>query len=230
MTPQQVAYHALLADSAYTGRWPSEAVPQAARWNHCHHPLQTPNAAHERFCPETGVCAQVFEDAQGPILVFGGTTAGPAKSNDVVGRGLDNLALHARQWVNNLHMGVGQMSDNLTLALQLFDQLSQGQPNDWRLVGHSKGASEALAAASLGGLFVGFSGPGLPSSWWQTNPQVEGFQYSIKDDPVAVLGCELPWLTQPMAHHWIDVPEDVSSLSRHNEFARWIQAWANRSG
>jgi|GEM_PF-4457378 len=227
MTRDQVLFHALLADSAYTGQWPAHAVPQSAAWSGCSTPLQATPAAHERFCPDTGLCAQVFEDLQGPILVFGGTTAGPAKGQDLMARGIDNLALHARQWVSNLQMGVGHSTENLSLAMDLFDQLSRGSANDWRLVGHSKGASEAMAAASLGGVFVTFSGPGLPLNWYQEQPTGQGQQYSVLEDPVAVLGTELPWLVQPAEHHWIPVPDGTPKLSRHNDFARWIKDWAD---
>lgn len=226
MKPAEYAYYAAIADSSYTGKLPSGVRAAPELWHGLSLGLEGPCAAHERLASDTGLTVQALEDDSGPLLVFGGTTSGSGKQRDTWDRGLTNWPIHLAQWVTNIQLSVGRIPDNLELASRVFSAISRGHPEQWRLVGHSKGASEAMAASSVGGRFFAFSSPGLPQAWVEGHGPGQGVHCSVEEDPVTSLCQQIPWLVQPTDTQWVSVPIDTPVLSRHNDFAHWINLWS----
>ena len=226
MNPSEYAYYAAIADSSYTGQLPSGVRAASQRWHGLSLGLEETGVAHERLASDVGLTVQALEDDSGPLLVFGGTTSGPGKQRDTWDRGLTNWPIHLAQWMTNIQMSVGRIPDNLELAHQIFEAISQGDSEKWRLVGHSKGASEAMAASSAGGRYIAFASPGLPQAWIEHHGVGTGVHCSVEEDPVTSLCQQLPWLVPPAPTQWVSVPKDTPVLSRHNDFSHWVNLWS----
>ena len=226
MKPAEYAYYAAIADSSYTGKLPSGVRAASELWDGVSLGLEETDAAHERLASDAGLTVQAVADSSGPLLVFGGTTSGPGKQRDTWDRGLTNWPIHLAQWMTNIQMSVGRIPDNLELAYQIFKTISQGESEKWRCVGHSKGASEAMAASSAGGKFIAFASPGLPQAWIGQRGAGSGVHCSVEEDPVTSVCQQIPWLVQPAHIQWVSVPKDTPVLSRHNDFAHWVNLWS----
>lgn len=226
MKPAEYAYYAAIADSSYTGKLPAGVRVAPDLWHDLSLGLEETDVVHERLAPGAGLTVQTLEDESGPLLVFGGTTSGATKQRDTWSRGLINWPIHLAQWMTNIQMSAGRIPENLELAYQIFDVISRGDPEKWRLVGHSKGASEAMAASSVGGRYIAFASPGLPQAWIEQYGTGSGAHCSVEDDPVTSLCQQIPWLVQPTHNQWVSVPNDTPVLSRHNDFAHWINRWS----
>ena len=83
-----------------------------------------------------------------------------------------------------------------------------------------------MAASSVGGRFFAFSSPGLPQAWVEDHGPGQGVHCSVEEDPVTSLCQQIPWLVQPTDTQWVSVPIDTPVLSRHNDFAHWINLWS----
>ena len=225
MNPSEYAYYAAIADSSYTGQLPAGVRAASQCWHDVSLGLQETGVAHERLASDAGLTVQALEDDSGPLPVFGGTTSGPGKQRDTWDRGLTNWPIHLAQWATNIQMSVGRIPDNLELAHQVFKAISRGDSEKWRLVGHSKGASEAMAASSAGGRYcVCF--PGVAQAWIEQHGAGSGVHCLVEEDPVTSLCQQIPWLVQPAPTQWVSVPNDTPVLSRHNDFAHWINRWS----
>ena len=226
MKPAEYAYYAAIADSSYTGKLPSGVRAASELWDGVSLGLEETDVAHERLASDAGLTVQAVADSSGPLLVFGGTTSGPGKQRDTWDRGLTNWPIHLAQWMTNIQMSVGRIPDNLELAYHIFKTISRGESEKWRCVGHSKGASEAMAASSAGGKYIAFASPGLPQAWIGQHGAGLGVHCSVEEDPVTSVCQQIPWLVQPAHTQWVSVPKDTTVLSRHNDFAHWVNLWS----
>ena len=213
---------AWLAQSMYDGQLPSKY--QAIDLSDVCQSLSLTLTPHGAACCNDSAMVARYVSAGGTrYLVFGGTTAGNAVSDQLWERVKADSKLHLIQWVTNVFSAIGGVSSNLEQAKRLAESLD---PDGLILVGHSKGAVEATyAALALGLPAVVFCSPGLSQRVLISLPQPGADQihhFALVDDPVSALPQQLGWLSLPGTTHWMQGPADVSGVDQHQQFYRLL--------
>lgn len=224
-TPNPVPY-AEMANSIYTGRLPDGLGPfpfycdlEDAGFV-CGHYDQWVHT-------DSGLVIRAAEVDEQKVLVFGGTTSGLSVGENWQARSKTDLVLHAKQWITNLTVGAGVVSDNLEQAVEVTRRVLAITPNIV-LVGHSKGAAEAAyVALKLDLPALTFCSPGLSVRVLETLERQNSeriHHWRITGDPVSELTNFVPWLVPVGQQHAVPNNSDLSGVDSHIAFTALIKS------